>query len=226
MRFAAWLFAFVLKFGGVGLLVLGILDSSFLFAPWGNDLLLVAMTARHPHAANMLYYAAMSTIGSVLGCLLIDFTLRPLGAKGLEKHLSARTLQRVHNRVRHRAGRALAVASLVPPPFPFTAVVMVAAALQYSRKRLLMVVGASRMVRYVLLGLLALRYGERILSWARIPVVQGFLIGLIVLCIGGSVVSAYGWIKRSRSSNDGAPGASKRTEGARKPTSASKLQDS
>jgi hypothetical protein len=48
MRFAAWLFAFVLKFGGVGLLVLGALDSSFLFAPWGNDLLLVALITRHP----------------------------------------------------------------------------------------------------------------------------------------------------------------------------------
>ena len=62
MRFAAGLFAFVLKFGGLGLLVLGILDSSFLFAPWGNDLLVVAMTARHPHYGHMLYYAAMSTV--------------------------------------------------------------------------------------------------------------------------------------------------------------------
>jgi hypothetical protein len=54
MRFAAWLFAFVLKLGGPGLVLLGILDSSFLFAPWGNDLLVVAMTARQPHVANML----------------------------------------------------------------------------------------------------------------------------------------------------------------------------
>jgi hypothetical protein len=49
MRFAAGLFALVLKFGGLGLLVLGILDSSFLFAPWGNDLLVVALTVAHPH---------------------------------------------------------------------------------------------------------------------------------------------------------------------------------
>ena len=54
MRFAAGLFALVLKFGGLGLLVLGILDSSFLFAPWGNDLLVVAMTARHPDYGHML----------------------------------------------------------------------------------------------------------------------------------------------------------------------------
>jgi membrane protein YqaA with SNARE-associated domain len=202
MRFAAGLFAFVLKFGGVGLLVLGILDSSFLFAPWGNDLLVVALTTQHPNMTNMLYYDAMSTVGSVLGCVLIDVTLRPLGAKGLEKHLSARRLKRVQTKIRDNAGLALAVASLVPPPFPFTAFVMAAAALQYPRKRLLAVVGVTRMVRFTLLGLLALRFGESILRWSKNPVVQGFLIVLIIICTVGSVVSVYGWIRRTRSPRD------------------------
>ena len=61
------LLALFWKFGGLGLLVLGILDSSFLFAPLGNDLLVVAMTARKHSIPLMLYYAGMSTIGSVLG---------------------------------------------------------------------------------------------------------------------------------------------------------------
>ena len=200
MRFAAGLFAFVLKFGGVGLLVLGILDSSFLFAPWGNDLLVVALTTQHPTVANMLYYAAMSTVGSVLGCLLIDLTLRPLGEHGLEKHLPARSLKRVRTKVRDNAGMALAVASLVPPPFPFTAFVLAAAALQYPRKRLLAVIGATRLVRFTLLGLLALRFGESILKWSKTPIVQGILIVLILLCTVGSVVSVYGWIHRAKSS--------------------------
>jgi len=198
MRFAAWLFAFVLKLGGPGLLLLGILDSSFLFAPWGNDLLVVAMTARRPHFFPMLYYAAMSTVGSVLGCLLLDVTIRPLGAKGLEKYLPAGRLKRVQSKVGANTGQALAIASLVPPPFPFTAFVMAASALQYSRKRLLAVIGASRMVRFTVLGLLAMRFGERILKWLKTPAVQGFLIVLMIFCIVGSVVSVYGWIHRSR----------------------------
>jgi membrane protein YqaA with SNARE-associated domain len=198
MRFAAGLFAFVLKFGGLGLLVLGILDSSFLFAPWGNDLLVVAMTARHPHYGHMLYYAAMSTVGSVLGCLLIDVTLRPLGEKGLEKYLSARKLKRVQSKVRDKVGRALAIGSLIPPPFPFTAFVMAASALQYSRKRLLAIVGVTRMIRFTALGLLAMRFGERILKWSDNRVVQQLLVALIVICTVGSVISVYGWIRRSR----------------------------
>jgi membrane protein YqaA with SNARE-associated domain len=195
---ATALFAFVLKFGGVGLLVLGILDSSYLFAPWGNDLLLVALTARHRTIPYMLYYAVMSTAGSTLGCLLIDLTLRPLGASGLEKHLSARRLKQVKAKVEKNAGRALAVASLAPPPFPFTPFVMAAVALQYSRRRLLSVVGITRLVRFILVGLLAWRFGERILKWADSPVVQAFLVALILLCTVGSIVSVYGWIQRSR----------------------------
>jgi membrane protein YqaA with SNARE-associated domain len=198
MRFASTLFALVMKFGGVGLLVLGVLDSSFLIAPWGNDLLVIATTARHPSLPYMVYYAAMSTVGSVLGCLLIDLTLRPLGAKGLEKHLSKRRLDRVRKKMGQDAGVALALASLAPPPFPFTAFVMAAAALQYSRKRLLAVVGATRMVRFTLLGALAMRFGERILRWGANPILQGIMVGLIVFSIVGSVVSVYGWIKRSK----------------------------
>jgi membrane protein DedA with SNARE-associated domain len=75
---------------------------------------------------------------------------------------------------------------------------MAAAALQYPRARLLAAVGVSRMVRFTVLGLLALRFGERILQWFKNPVVQGVLIGLIIVCTVGSVVSVYGWIKRSK----------------------------
>src|SRR6266542_2144812 len=141
MRLAAAVYTLVMKAGGIGLLVLGILDSSYLFAPWGNDLMLVALVARNPHAGLMLYYAVMSTVGSVLGCLLLDLTLRPLGEKGLEKHVSQKRMARLCDKIGKSGGKALAIASLVPPPFPFTAVVMAAAALQYSRKRMLTVVG-------------------------------------------------------------------------------------
>ena len=195
---AGAVFAFVLKFGGVGLLLIGALDSSYLVAPWGNDLLVVAMTARHPGVWRMLYYAAMSTIGSVLGCLLIDVTLRPLGHAGLEKHVPKKRLESLRKKIETNAGRALTVASLAPPPFPFTVVVMGAAALQYSRRRMVTIISITRMLRFTVLGFLALRFGPHILRWASNPVVQGFLIGLIVVCIVASVVSVYGWIRRSR----------------------------
>jgi membrane protein YqaA with SNARE-associated domain len=195
------MFAVFWKLGGPGLLVLGILDSSFLFAPLGNDLLVVAMSARYHSVARALYYAAMSTVGSVLGCLLVDVVFREAGEKRLELHLAKGRLDYVKRRIEKSAAWALIVASIAPPPFPFTPFIMAAAALQYPRKRLLAVTGAARMVRFTVLALLALVYGRHILKWAQSEVVQGILIGLIVVCIAGSVVSVAGWIKRSRSGN-------------------------
>jgi membrane protein YqaA with SNARE-associated domain len=199
------LLVFFWNMGGPGLLVLGILDSSFIFAPLGNDLLVVAMTARSHSTLKMLYYAGMSTIGSMLGCLLVDIIMRKAGEKGLEKHLSPKRLEYVRKKVEKRAGWALAVASIAPPPFPFTPFVMATAALQYSRAKMLAIVGAARMVRFTVLGLLALRFGRSILKWAEGDVVQGILIGLVVLFAVGSVISVYGWIKRSRSVGGGRP---------------------
>lgn len=195
------LFPIFWKLGGPGLLVLGILDSSFLFAPLGNDLLVVAMTARYHSLPRGLYYAAMSTIGSVLGCLLVDVIFRKAGETGLSRHLSKGRVEYVKKRIEKNAAWALVLASVAPPPFPFTPFIMAASALQYSRRKLLVVTGAARMVRFSVLAVLALLFGRRILHWAENEVVQDVLIGLMVLCIVGSVISVVGWIKRSRPGN-------------------------
>lgn len=190
--------AFLWGLGGPGLLLLGILDSSFLFAPLGNDLLVVGLTAHYRSVARMFYYAGMSTVGSVLGCLLVDVLFRPAGEHGLERHLPKKRIAYLKQKVERNAVWALIVASIAPPPFPFTPFIMAAAALQYPRKKLLVVTGAARMVRFSAIGALALFFGKRILNWAKNPAVEYVLIGLIALCIVGSVVSVVGWVKRSR----------------------------
>ena len=191
------LFRFFWHLGGPGLLILGVFDSSFLFAPLGNDLLVVAMTAHYHSVGRMLYYAGMSTAGSVLGCLLVDIILRRAGEHGLAKHLPASRIRYIKGKVEHNAAWALVVASIAPPPFPFTPFIMAAAALQYPRKKLLAITGAARMVRFTALGVLALIFGRGILKWAQSEPVQIALIGLIVLCAAGSIVSVVSWIRRS-----------------------------
>src|ERR1700759_1967848 len=102
-NFAHALFQFFWHLGGPGLLILGILDSSFLFAPLGNDLLVVAMTAHYHSLARGLYYAAMSTVGSVMGCLLVDVLLRRAGEKGLETYLPKGRVDYVKKRMEKNA---------------------------------------------------------------------------------------------------------------------------
>src|SRR2546425_48451 len=139
------LFAIFIRLGGLGLLILGVLDSSFLFLPFGNDLLVLALTARR-HAM-LPFFAAMATAGSVLGCWLLDKVARKRGEEGLERVVSRRQLEFVKRQVRESAAWALAIASVMPPPFPFTAIVAAASAFQYPREKLLGVIAAFRFIR-------------------------------------------------------------------------------
>lgn len=192
------LFGFFLSSGPLGLFALGVADSSFLFAPLGNDFLLIALVVRKPQVIEALFYAAVATAGSVLGCLLVDLIFRKAGEAGLDRHLPRKRLDYVKQKVNRNAAWALLLACLAPPPFPFTPFIMAASALEYPRKRLLGVVAAGRIVRFVVVAVLGLIFGTRILQWSSSQVVQIFLFALIVLCVGGSIASAYGWVRRSR----------------------------
>jgi len=77
------LYQLLARLNGFGLFFLGILDSSFLFLPFGNDLLLVTMTAREQ--ARLPYFPGMATAGSLVGCLVTDIISR----KGGEAELLA-----------------------------------------------------------------------------------------------------------------------------------------
>lgn len=190
------LFIFFVHLGGLGQLILGVLDSSFLVMPLGNDLLMVVLSVEKHQW--MVYYAAMATVGSVIGCLLMDVIVRKHGEEGLEKYISMKRLGYVKKKVTRSAGWALTVASIMPPPFPFTPFVAAAAALQYPRKKLLTVIAITRMARFTAVGYLAIVFGHRILRWARSPYLQDAVIALIVVCVVGSAVSVVGWIKRSK----------------------------
>ena len=195
---AVHIFRFFARLGAFGLLGLGILDSSFLFMPLGNDLLVVAFSARRPHL--LWYYALMAAAGSVLGTLIVDLTSRKLGEKGLEGRVPEKRLASLKKRFENRAAVTLIGASLMPPPFPFTVFVITAAALQYSRKRLLGAVAAGRLIRFTILGLLAMVYGRHILRLAKMPAVRWSIVALAVISIIGSAISIYKMLRRKSSS--------------------------
>lgn len=182
--------------GGIGLLIMGILDSSFLFMPLGNDLLVIALTARHQE--RMPYYALMATLGSVAGVFLIDALSRKGGEKGLNGRVPPERLDYIKGKIEKRAGWAIAVASLMPPPFPFTPFIIGAAALQYPRKRLLAIIAATRMVRFSAAGVLAILFGRRIIKMADSPVVQYAIVAIVIISLAGSAFSIYSWVRRSK----------------------------
>jgi membrane protein YqaA with SNARE-associated domain len=176
--------------GGLGLLTLGAFDSSPLVVPMGNDLLVLALCARYHE--RMLYYVVMATVGSLIGCFATDWISRK-SEGGQKKFLSGKHLASIRKQVEKRAGWTLLVASLLPPPFPFTAIVAFAAAFRYPRNKLLSFVGVGRFIRFAIEGALAIRYGRWIIKQAESPLLEHVMIALIVISIGGSAYSIYRW---------------------------------
>jgi membrane protein YqaA with SNARE-associated domain len=191
-RIVSFIYVLVRKWDGIALLVIGALDSSFLFIPFGNDLLLVGLTANHPR--RMPYYAAMSTAGSVLGCSILDWISRKAGEKGLQQMLARQLIDR-KDYIRRHIAWSLILASVMPPPFPFTAIVAAAAALQYPRKKLLTIVAAARFFRFSMVGLTAIMFGKSIIQAAYSPTTRWIVVSLCVISIAGSIVTAYARIK-------------------------------
>jgi membrane protein YqaA with SNARE-associated domain len=181
--------------GGLGLLTLGAFDSSPLIVPFGNDLLLLALSARYHD--RMLYYAVMATLGSLIGCLATVWVSRKGGSQ-LKKVASRKRLVNIQTYVQKHAAWTLVAASVLPPPFPFTAIVAAIAAFKYPGKKLFSYVGAGRFVRFVIEGALAIHYGRWIIRQARSPVLEDAMIALIVISIGASAISIYQWSEKSK----------------------------
>jgi membrane protein YqaA with SNARE-associated domain len=181
--------------GGLGLLTLGAFDSSPLIVPLGNDLLVLALSARYHD--RMLYYAVMATLGSLIGCLVTVWLSRK-GGDQLKKVASGGKLSNIQRQVKEHAGWTLVAASLLPPPFPFTPVVATAAAFKYPRKKLFSYVGAGRFARFVIEGGLAIHYGRWIIRQARSPLLEDLMIALIVISIVASAIAAFQWSQKGK----------------------------
>ena len=192
------LLAWLLKLGIFGPLLLGIADSSFLFLPFGNDLLVVILVARNH--ARLPFLILTAAVGSTLGVLLLDAVCRKGGEEGLKRMMKPRRLEYFKRRMANRAAIAIALACLAPPPFPFTLVIASASAFAYPRRRLLGLVFVTRAVRFTIVGLLAIRFGRDILRIARTPETTWIMLGFIALCVIGSVFQVMQWIRRSRRS--------------------------
>lgn len=173
---------------------MGILDSSFLFVPFGNDLLVVGLVARHHQGYP--FYVLSAVCGSTCGTFLLDLVARKAGEAGVQKVAGRRRFEYLKRKIGEKGGRAIVLGCLAPPPFPFTMVVATTSALGYPRKKLLSTVAAARAVRFLILGYLAMRFGRQVLSIADSQPFRWTMIGFVILCVAGSALSIAKWVRR------------------------------
>jgi membrane protein YqaA with SNARE-associated domain len=187
---------FFLRLGIFGLFLLSALDSSFLVLPFGNDVLLIALVSSDRSSLKWIGYVVVSAIGSIVGVFVIDLIMRKAGEKGLEHFVSARKIEKFKAKMENKAGITVFVATLLPPPFPFTPVVMTASALQTPKAKLLGAVFAGRLVRCTVEALLALYFGRKLIAYINSDVVTYFVYGMIAVAAVLSTLSIITWLRR------------------------------
>lgn len=196
MKFFLPLLHFIFSIGYFGPLLMGILDSSFLVLPFGNDILVVGLVANNHHG--IPFYVLSAACGSTLGALMLALVSRKIGEEGICRLAGQKRFDKLKNRIGTRAGPAIALGGLAPPPFPFTMVIAAAAALDYSLWKLLAINFVTRACRFALLSWLALKFGQQVLAIAKSKPFEWSMAAFIFLCIVGSAFSLWRWFRRSR----------------------------
>ncbi|MGO9639992.1 MAG: YqaA family protein [Candidatus Acidiferrales bacterium] len=162
LRLPHWLAATVAASGGVGLLAVSFLDSSVLPFPTVNDLLLINLSVNSP--ARMPYYAAMATLGAMLGGLLLYGIAREGEEALFHKHAGARA-ERVRAWVVRNGFLTVLLAALLPPPMPFKIIIIAAGALEMPLQIFLPAMLLARLIRFFGEGFLAVKYGAATLPF-------------------------------------------------------------
>jgi membrane protein YqaA with SNARE-associated domain len=180
------------RMGGPGLVVLGLADNSIVPLTGSMDVLTIWLAARHLHP--WPYYAAMATIGAVLGGYITYALARKGGEGTLERRLSKKRAKQFTRAFERWGFFAVAIPALLPPPFPFVPFLIVAGAMQYSRLKFLVALTVGRALRYSIAAFLGFHYGTHILRFFRhyYKPAMTILIGLAVI---GAVMSIVQYLK-------------------------------
>jgi membrane protein YqaA with SNARE-associated domain len=148
--------------GGPGLILLGLLDNSVVPVPGSMDVSTVLLSAK---ARDWWpYYAAMATIGSLIGGYLTYRLALKEGAEKIEKRVPPKTWEKVRATFKRWGFGAIAAAAVLPPPTPMKPFLLVAGAAKYSRPKFLGALATGRGIRYFVLAFLGARYGRQIIG--------------------------------------------------------------
>ena len=180
-----------------GVVLIAALDASLVFfLPLGVDIVVILLSARHP--ATFWLYALLAMIGSVIGAAGTFWIGRKIGEGELAKLVKPRRLERVKARV-NKGTAVVAALALIPPPFPFTPFVPTGGALEMNPWSFLGTLSVARLVRFGLEATLAASYGTRIVRWMHTSIFEGIVGVFIALALIGTVVSALGLARETRS---------------------------
>jgi len=172
------------------------------FRPWcllipvNKELLLVVLSARRPDM--FAWYATIAAIGSVISCVLL-YELGRRAGQLLQHRIKARHSALVQKHVHRHGGYALALGAILPPPFPFTSLVMAAGAVGYSIPKFLGTISIARFIRFALVAGVAAHWSDSVLQLWESRATQLAAFALLLCPLALASIPALRWVKRFRS---------------------------
>ena len=154
-RYTAFLWALLKPLGAWGVLAIAALDAAFFGLPMDA----VVAGYVYQDRARFLLYALMASAGSALGSIVIYGIGYEGGEELLRKRISPARFEKIHAAFDRHPFWSLMFPAMLPPPTPFKLFVLAAAVSEMSFVRFLLAIFSGRMVRFLVLGLLTIKFG-------------------------------------------------------------------
>jgi membrane protein YqaA with SNARE-associated domain len=196
-RYGEFVWAMLKPLGSWAVFAIAAIDSAF----FGFPLDPVVASYVYQDRPRFLLYAVMASAGSAAGCIILYL----IGYKGGEVLLERRISRTRFNKIRSAFDRhefwALMFPSMMPPPFPFKVFVLAASVFEMNFWHFLLAIFVGRLVRFLILSLLVLKFGPQIVALTSAAVAKHWPeLALAVLVIGG--LFAWFWRRARRESSD------------------------
>jgi len=188
----------VQRLGAFGLILLGIVDASFIPTPGSMDALTIVLAAAHP--SWWPYYALMATLGAVIGAWLMFRIGRKGGKEGLEKRFGKQKMEKVYDRVERYGFGMVFVSAILPPPMPTVPFVLAAGALKYGRAKFVAAFTLGRILRYGIEAYAASIYGKQILGFLT-RYERPLLWIFVSFMVAGALAGIFFWQRHRRMSS-------------------------
>jgi membrane protein YqaA with SNARE-associated domain len=178
--YGKWIWAVLAPLGVWGVFAIAAVDAAFMGLPM--DPIVAGYIYKDPNG--FLLYVLLASSGSAIGSIVLYVIGYTGGEVLLRKRLSPERFQKIHASFEKHQFWALMFPAMLPPPTPFKAVVLAAAAFEMSFVRFFLAIFAGRFVRFLLLGILTLKFGPKVVEVGGQVVAHHFKWVLIALAVG------------------------------------------
>ena len=159
-RYKTWILHLLAPLGMWGVFAIAFADSALLGMPVDA---VVAFYVYRDHR-RLFFYVLMASLGSALGSIPLYIIGYLGGEKVLRKRISEERFQSIHRSFEAHEFWALMFPGMLPPPTPFKIFVLGAAVFEMRFRDFLAAIFAGRFVRFLVLSLLTLWFGQQIVG--------------------------------------------------------------